>query len=70
MFVALGCVGFIASAPARAAEVEGAAEAEVAADSAAYDDQQVGQTITVTGARDDQELESPKATQQIGRAHV
>jgi catecholate siderophore receptor len=63
-FLALSCVGFIASAPARAAESP--LEAEAGADLAAYDDQQGGgQTIVVTGAHDQAELETPKATQPL-----
>src|SRR6185295_1922698 len=62
-FLALSCVGFIASAPAYAAEAP--LEAEAGADLAGYDDQSGGQTIVVTGAHDEPELESPKSTQPL-----
>jgi len=64
LFLALSCVGFIASSPAYAAEAP--LEAEAGADLAGYDDQQGGgQTIVVTGANDGQELETPKSTQPL-----
>ncbi|WP_448662110.1 TonB-dependent receptor [Sphingomonas sp. CJ20] len=60
-FLALACVGFIASAPAHAAEPDPdhGAKATDAADNDAQDREQ----ILVTGAR--QELEGPKATAKV-----
>ncbi len=62
-FLALSCVGFIASSPAHAAEAP--LEAEAGADLAGYDDQSGGQTIVVTGAHDEPQLDSPKSTQPL-----
>ncbi|HMJ92677.1 MAG TPA: TonB-dependent receptor plug domain-containing protein, partial [Allosphingosinicella sp.] len=66
MFLAMSCVGFIATAPAMAADLpagdEAGSEAWAAADA---DADQTGGTIVVTGEREEVELESPKATQPL-----
>ena len=66
MFLAMSCVGFIATAPARAADLpagdEAGSQAWAAADA---DADQTGGTIVVTGEREETELESPKATQPL-----
>ena len=59
-FLALACVGFIASAPARAADLS----ADAQADRAKEADASLGEEVLVTGERQ-RTVESPKATQPL-----
>jgi catecholate siderophore receptor len=63
----MSCVGFIATAPAKAADLPAGDETGSEAWAAAADDEadQTGGTIVVTGERGERELESPKATQPL-----
>lgn len=62
----MSCIGFIATAPAQAADLPAGDESGPGAWAAAADEaDQTGGTIVVTGAREEAELESPKSTQPL-----
>src|SRR5687767_1121906 len=65
MFLAMSCIGFIATAPAKAADLPAGDESGSETWAAADDADQSGGTIVVTGERGERELESPKSTQPL-----